>query len=344
MTTSKAPHSFQAWLLISLDNDARQHAGNLGYRDEVESVYRCDSLVPNARQLRAGHIAVLRSNALIGIAEIKHIDESDGVKILLRCPSCKRTSIKRRRHLTPRYRCSKCKAEFDDPKREPVKVRTFEVHFENTFIPTPDGASLKALRDACPFYNGQLAIQHLELGGWVSELQRRFPAVAALLNPDQADAFQRSARQLELAAQSIDITDSFQPIGPFEGRSTQLRAIAVRRGQPRFRNQLLDAYGSRCAVSGCDVEEALEAAHILPFDGENTNYPQNGLLLRSDIHLLFDRGLLGFDPITWTVVIHDRLAGSSFEYLAGVRLSLPANPTCWPSIEALSLRRAELGP
>ena len=50
----------------------------------------------------------------------------------------------------------------------------------------------------------------------------------------------------------------------------------------------MDAYGGRCAITGYDVEEALQAAHIVPYLGPQSNTVNNGLLLRADVHNLFD--------------------------------------------------------
>ena len=64
--------------------------------------------------------------------------------------------------------------------------------------------------------------------------------------------------------------------------------VALRQGQPQFRKSLLTAYRSRCAITGTAVESVLEAAHIWPHKGEQTNEVWNGLLLRADLHTLFD--------------------------------------------------------
>jgi len=86
----------------------------------------------------------------------------------------------------------------------------------------------------------------------------------------------------------------------------------VRAGQQEFRQRLLDAYGRRCAVSNCAVEEALEAARIIPDTvvGDAGMDPRNGILLRADIHRLFDCGLIGFrmegDELRLQIVKNDR--------------------------------------
>ena len=68
--------------------------------------------------------------------------------------------------------------------------------------------------------------------------------------------------------------------------------ISPRLGQGAFRVLVTDAYHRRCAMTGERVLPALEAAHIKPFTKDGPNMVSNGLLLRSDIHRLFDRGYM----------------------------------------------------
>lgn len=66
--------------------------------------------------------------------------------------------------------------------------------------------------------------------------------------------------------------------------------IRPRLGQGSFRVLLTDTYQRRCAVTGEKALPVLEAAHIKPVAEEGTHQVSNGLLLRSDVHTLFDRG------------------------------------------------------
>lgn len=66
----------------------------------------------------------------------------------------------------------------------------------------------------------------------------------------------------------------------------------VRLGQGAFRVLITDAYGRRCAVSGEKTLPVLDAAHIKPYDKSGPHYISNGLLLRTDLHKLFDKGYL----------------------------------------------------
>jgi len=91
----------------------------------------------------------------------------------------------------------------------------------------------------------------------------------------------------------------------------RFRTIEVdqRVGQQAFRFELLRAYNNTCAVTGCTVDEVLQAAHIRPVRSRGNHSPKNGLLLRADIHNLFDRGLLTIDG-KYRVILDSSLRGS----------------------------------
>jgi hypothetical protein len=120
-----------------------------------------------------------------------------------------------------------------------------------------------------------------------------------------------------------------------------LREVRQRLGQSEFRSGFIAAYKSRCAVSGCDAVEALEAAHIAPYSGTESNQPSNGLLLRADIHTLFDLNVIGIDPTTLTVALGPILKNTSYSDLQGKPLVLPTDPAARPSVKALVERWQE---
>lgn len=70
----------------------------------------------------------------------------------------------------------------------------------------------------------------------------------------------------------------------------------VRIGQGAFRLSVIDAYNKRCAITGEKTLPVLEAAHIKPFAESGPNQTANGLLLRSDMHKLFDDGYITVTP------------------------------------------------
>lgn len=68
-----------------------------------------------------------------------------------------------------------------------------------------------------------------------------------------------------------------------------------RLGQGAFRVVVTDAYQRRCAITGEKTLPVLEAAHIKPYAAEGPHSVNNGLLLKSDFHTLFDSGYITID-------------------------------------------------
>ncbi|MGJ7609238.1 HNH endonuclease [Variovorax sp. LT1R20] len=119
-----------------------------------------------------------------------------------------------------------------------------------------------------------------------------------------------------------------------DGRKRVVMSIAQRQGQPKFRGDLLAAYDKRCAVTGCSIREILEGAHIKPYRGDHTNHVTNGLLLRADIHTLFDLGLLRVSPVNWVVEIAEQ-ARSTYGGYHKQALRLPEQLSLRPDAEAM---------
>jgi len=81
-----------------------------------------------------------------------------------------------------------------------------------------------------------------------------------------------------------------------KARERRETSVKQRLGQDKFRKALLTIYDGRCAITGCKVEMVLEAAHIYTSRGKDLNTPSNGILLRADVHHLFDGNLLSIEP------------------------------------------------
>jgi hypothetical protein len=128
-----------------------------------------------------------------------------------------------------------------------------------------------------------------------------------------------------------------------DARTRIMAGIVLREGQSAFRNELLAAYGGICAISGCTVEAVLEAAHIIPYLGEHTNIVTNGLLLRADLHRLFDLHLFSIDPFTRTVRLSHDLRRSDYAAFDGIQLRDPLTADMAPSLEALSHHHERCG-
>ena len=132
-----------------------------------------------------------------------------------------------------------------------------------------------------------------------------------------------------------DEVEPFDPSCTMDNRERISRSIAERRGQNEFRKSLRAAYEDECAITGCKTVEVLEAAHIYPYRGEDTNKVDNGLLLRSDVHTLFDLGLITISPESKTVLVHKSLNCSEYWRFHLKKIRLPSNPRQQPSEKAL---------
>jgi predicted restriction endonuclease len=116
------------------------------------------------------------------------------------------------------------------------------------------------------------------------------------------------------------------------------RYVTIRHGQQKFKEDLLKSYNYKCAVTGCNVIEVLQASHIVPYNGKETNHIQNGIILRVDIHNLFDSGLITIDPDTYKVIVSNKLRSSLYYEYNGKKILLPEDTINYPSREALRYR------
>lgn len=128
----------------------------------------------------------------------------------------------------------------------------------------------------------------------------------------------------------------FDPDNVVDGRKEILARVRRRQGQGKFRDDLMSAYGERCAITGCGIKALLEAAHILPYRGPATNHVTNGLLLRADIHTLFDLGLIWIAD-DGKVSCHKDLNGTDYADLPA--LAWPQSKSQKPSLKSLAWHR-----
>jgi putative restriction endonuclease len=118
-----------------------------------------------------------------------------------------------------------------------------------------------------------------------------------------------------------------------------------RLGQGGFRLKITSLYG-KCAVSGEHSTPVLEAAHIRPYSQQGSHSVSNGILLRSDIHKLYDRGYVTVDP-DYTFRVSSRLKddfknGKTYYELENRKIWLPGDPVNWPSRENLDYHNSQL--
>jgi putative restriction endonuclease len=122
--------------------------------------------------------------------------------------------------------------------------------------------------------------------------------------------------------------------------------VAARRGQGAFRLMVMDAYLRRCAITGERTLPVLEAAHIRPFAERATHEIRNGILMRSDVHRLYDLGLVTIDPdFTFRVsktIDREYSNGKIYYALDGSVISVPDDPNRRPDREALDWHAREV--
>ncbi|WP_082495484.1 HNH endonuclease [Aeromicrobium sp. Leaf291] len=137
---------------------------------------------------------------------------------------------------------------------------------------------------------------------------------------------------LYLALIELVKTDDAGPID-----SWTMQAIRARRGQAQFREALVEAYGARCAVTGSTSLPVLEAAHIKPFAEGGEPRVANGVLLRTDVHTLFDLGVIRVRP-DLSIEVDEKLSGTEYEPFDGRRLRVPVKSNLQPDRGALRER------
>jgi putative restriction endonuclease len=116
--------------------------------------------------------------------------------------------------------------------------------------------------------------------------------------------------------------------------------VRRRIGQGTFRVAVTQAYQRQCAVTRERALPALEAAHIRPFAETTEHYVRHGLLLRSDVHRLFDRGYITVTP-ELRVEASQRMKydfndGDNYIKLHGSEIWVPERPELQPDPEVLA--------
>ena len=148
-----------------------------------------------------------------------------------------------------------------------------------------------------------------------------------------------NARQLQNQLGSWTATELERVWAP--GSAGTGRVIYPRLGQQTFRLSLVDAYGRACAVTNEHSLPVLDAAHIIPHADGGSLDPRNGLLLRADVHRLFDDGYVTVTP-DHVFKVSERLRedynnGRIYYELHGRRIRVPDNPALQPARDNLAL-------
>ncbi|SMD08349.1 HNH endonuclease [Pedobacter nyackensis] len=314
-TKSNIVHEPRLWILKTVSDSEKSYQTIESYKDEVEKSYNYDSNVPNHKQIKEGDYAIIANKQkILGFAVIQTINTDTSTKVISKCWECKSSTIEPRKNLTPKYRCNKGHT-FEEPQTITVPITRYFAQYPETFIAYSDESErdVLSLRQYYSKYNQNLSMQSLNM-----DVLKLFPSVYQSLIEQNTFQVMLPANVANNETQDYNETP-FYPINKDERESIK-RQIKARRGQQKFRNDLRQRYGDKCMITGCEILDILEAAHIKPYRGINDNHPSNGLLLRADIHTLYDLNLIGINPQSLEITISKKLKNSEYSIYQGKTL------------------------
>lgn len=272
--------SGKGWLCLSKPLDEHQRVGE-GYADESGESYVWKAELGNGRRISSGDvIAIWDGHRLVGVSRIEgEIEEFESPRQFFGCPQCARSDVKARKGKSPRYRCAACSWTGEEPIVRVESVTYRRASFGAGWTEVEHFVSAATCRSLSVRPKSQLSLRDLDMAKLSSVLEAESPRVSTVFARRDAD---------------------------IQGGHV-LRTVRTRVGQDKFREALLGRFGSVCAFSGPQPEVALEAAHLYSYSTEGVHHADGGLLMRRDIHRLFDKGLLGIDPEKDCVVLHSEL-------------------------------------
>jgi hypothetical protein len=295
----------RAWVFIMKSDDERSWAANRGYDDSAGIYYSYDSNVGNCKQVSVGDLIVVREdNHVAGWGFIEFIEvTANSPKEITRCPQCRKTKFSRRKTMTPANKCASCDHEFGDHEALVTheSVTAYKAFYANTWT---EAARLVHSKDL------EAVLKNRDTFNAIRPIDRdRLPPFLETI----------SGRDVDL---TVDIDDKQVEI--ILGGHVDA-TIRRRRGQREFRFKMMQRFGEICAFSGEQPPQVLEAAHIKSFAESGEHHLDGGLLLRRDIHSLFDAHLMTVNPSSWKVEIAPRLHNySTYRPLHGADLFIPA--------------------
>lgn len=143
-----------------------------------------------------------------------------------------------------------------------------------------------------------------------------------------------------ISCHQINNTENFRLI-PKAPKKKKHSETTQREGQSEFRQKVASAYCHKCCITGESCADLLEAAHIQGYISKESNHIQNGLLLRVDLHKMFDSGLLAIEE-NYRVIVSKIVTSEYYQSFNGKPISLPCDKYNHPSTDALKLKIKEL--
>ncbi|WP_236578772.1 HNH endonuclease [Streptomyces tendae] len=269
-----------AWLVLAKAGSKRISEG---YDDSPATHYSWDSTVPNHATLKVGDVIALWDGVeLLGLSVIEVIAVGQAEKETPYCLKCGKADVAERKKKLPRFVCwnQDCKHEADQAGWKTKQVTTYRSQHEAGWVDARGTLTAPELRALCVRQASQNSLRELR---W----------------DDFHHALTHGGVPLPLRV----VDTARQVIAGGHGKAT----IRVRRGQPAFRKHLLQVFGEVCAFTGPAPVQALEAAHLYSYAANGKHHKGGGLLLRRDLHRLFDLGLIAVNPKTKTLHLADEL-------------------------------------
>lgn len=317
---------YNLWILKAKGENT-SFGGNLGYPDIPSEFYVYDDTVKNCKKINVGdYVTIVDERFIIGFACITKIEIEDKVpKIRFRCPICNIQEHYIRKNILPKHKCRN-KHVFDEPIEQNIEVKRFTASYKSTFIKAEAKTSVQILTKYYIKKNRYYSIQRCA----VEFLQIEFPKILNSLNSKEKKI------KNELSNAVSEHKDPYIPTF-LDTREFKNSKRPNRKGQKKFKKYLVDRYGNACMLTGCNIPIAVEASHIVPYRGDEDNHPANGLLLRNDLHTLFDANLLTINPNTFKVVVSPSIKYSYYGKYEGMKIIIKTTGIS-PSIEALKIR------
>jgi putative restriction endonuclease len=165
-------------------------------------------------------------------------------------------------------------------------------------------SSLEGLRSAIAKFRTGTTLPSTDIGSTILVEPVFLPARLWFdLPPSWAPSIQRGKRYSTDNAEGLDLWNRLLDAAQISSAEPRLELddrkqarfgsptlITPRLGQGAFRILVTEAYGRQCAITGGKVLPALDAAHIKPYGEGGLHEKTNGILLRKDIHSVFDAG------------------------------------------------------
>lgn len=276
----KTHSSRGAWVCISKNPETTVRADD-GYSETIGESYEWVAKLPSGLDIEIGDVIILRDDQnVLGFSLIEDIEITQKPREQTLCPKCGIAQVRERKRKVPRYTCASCHSDFHKPVIEIAILEHRRAIYGAGWVSLdPDFRTEKAWRSLSGSPMSQHSMQRVDL-----------------------EAFAKFKGQFSKLS-----------IAQFEGRNPQLRGghklrtVKTRIGQTAFRAKLLSQFGSNCAITGGNHPYGLEAAHLYSYSEHGKHHADGGLLLRRDIHHLFDKGLIAINPLTGRVNDHEEL-------------------------------------